>query len=210
MERVKRGIFAGMAAVALAGGAVTAAVPSASAATTQCGSGCFAFASGEYGETYVSAIQSRMPEQGSLVTLAGSGEYSGEDFISIDEGTTTEFFKDGIVPITLAKNWPGYQLYQYVFAPYGQATNLCIGTATAAVNGAELSLQPCGVNDQTLWLPETNDAVNGFEPIVAGSDTRATAPYVLTAGSPGGALTTYEQASPERSAQLWEEIVGVL
>ena len=210
MERVKRGIFAGMAAVALAGGAVTAAVPSASAATTQCGSGCFAFASGEYGETYVSAIQSRMPEQGSVVTLAGSGAYSGEDFVSLDEGTTTEFFQDGIVPITLAKNWPSYQLYEYEFAPYGHPTNLCIGTATAAVNGTELSLQPCGVNDQTLWLPETHDAVNGFEPIIAGSDTRATAPYVITAGSPGGALTTDEQASPERSSQLWEEIVGVL
>jgi hypothetical protein len=33
---------------------------------------------------------------------------------------------------------------------------------------------------------------------------------VITAGSPGGALTTDEQASPERSSQLWEEIVGVL
>jgi hypothetical protein len=210
MEQVRRGIFAGMAAVALAGGAVTAAAPTASAATTQCGSGCFTFASGEYGETYVSAIQSRMPEQGSVVTLAGSGAYSGEDFVSLDEGTTTEFWKDGIVSITLAKNWPGYQLYEYEFAPYGQPTNLCIGTAAAAVNGAELSLQPCGVNDQTLWLPETHDAMNGFEPIIAGSDTRATAPYVMTAGSPGGALTTYEQASPERSPQLWEEIVGVL
>jgi hypothetical protein len=206
MERVKRGMFAGLAAVALAGGAVTAA----SAATTQCGSACFTFASSEYGETYVSAIQSRMPEQGSVVTLAGSGNFAGEDFISLDEGTTTEFWKDGIVPITLAKNWPGYQLYEYQFAPYGQPTNLCIGTATAAVNGTELSLQPCGVNDQTLWLPETHDAINGFEPIVAGSDTRSTAPYVITAGSPGGALVTYEQASPERSSQLWEEIVGVL
>ena len=114
------------------------------------------------------------------------------------------------VPITLAKNWPSQQMYEYEFTPLGQGSNLCIGTATAAVSGTELSLQPCGVNDQTLWLPETHDAVNGFEPIVAGSDTRATAPYVITAGSPGGALTTYEQASPERSAQLWEEIVGVL
>jgi hypothetical protein len=210
MEQVKRGIFAGLAAVALAGGAVTAAVPTASAATTQCGSSCFTFASGEYGESYVSAIQSRGPEQGSVVTLAGSGNFEGEDFVSLDEGTTTQFFQDGIVPVTLAKNWPGYQLYEYEFAPFGHPSNLCIGTAAAAVNGTELSLQPCGVNDQTLWLPETHDAINGFEPIVAGSDTRSTAPYVITAGSPGGALTTYEQASPERSSQLWEEIVGVL
>jgi hypothetical protein len=210
MELGKRWIFAGLAAVALAGGAVTAAAPTASAATTQCGSACFTFASGEYGESYVSAIQSRGPEQGSVVTLAGSGNFEGEDFVSLDEGTTTQFFQDGIVPVTLAKNWPGYQLYEYEFAPFGHPSNLCIGTAAAAVNGTELSLQPCGVNDQTLWLPETHDAINGFEPIVAGSDTRSTAPYVITAGSPGGALTTYEQASPERSSQLWEEIVGVL
>ena len=105
MEQVKRGIFAGLAAVALAGGAVTAAAPTAGAATTQCGSACFAFASGEYGESYVSAIQSRGPGQGSVVTLAGSGNYKSEDFRSIDVGTTTLLWEDGIVPITLAKNF---------------------------------------------------------------------------------------------------------
>ena len=92
----------------------------------------------------------------------------------------------------------------------GFSAPLCIGTATAAANGTALSLQPCGVNNQTLWLPETHEAVNGFEPFIAGSDTRSTAPYVITAGSPGAALPTNEQASPALSSQLWEEIAGVL
>jgi len=210
MERVSRRIFGGLAAAALAGGTITAAVPVAGAATTQCGSACFTFAAREYGETYVSAIQARLVGQGSVVTLAGSGNYKSEDFRSIDVGTTTRLWEDGIVPITLAKNWPSQQMYEYEFTPFGQGSNLCIGTATAAVSGTELSLQPCGVNDQTLWLPETKEAVNGFEPIIAGTDTRSTAPYVMTAGSPGAALTTQRQASPERSSQLWEKIVGAL
>jgi hypothetical protein len=210
MERVKRRIFAGLSAVALAAGAITAAAPTSSAATTQCSSNCLTFAAEEYGSTYVAAIQARLVEQGSVVSLAGSSNFKGEDFRSLDEGTTTQLWDDGLVPTALAKNWPGYQMYEYEFTPYGQDSNLCIGTATAATNGTELSLRPCGVNNQTLWLPETDEAVNGFEPIIAGSDTRSTAPYVITAGSPGAALTTHELASPEPSSQLWEEIVGIL
>jgi hypothetical protein len=210
MERVKRRIFAGLAAVALAGGASAAAAPAGHAATTQCGSNCLTFAAEKYGSTYVAAIQARLVEQGSVVSLAGSANFKGEDFTSIDVGTTTQLWEEGLVPIALAKNWPGYQMYEYEFAPYGQDGNLCIGTAAAAANGTELSLQPCGVNDQTLWMPETDEAVNGYEPIVAGTDTRSTAPYVITTASPGDALTTHELAAPTPSSQLWEKIVGVL
>jgi hypothetical protein len=185
MERVKRRIFASLSAVALAGGAITAAAPLSSAATTQCGSSCITFAAEEYGSTYVAAIQARLVEQGSLVSLAGSANFKGEDFRSLYEGTTTQLWEDGLVSIALAKNWPSSPMYEYEYYPYGQDSNLCIGTATAAANGTQLSLQPCGVNNQTLWLPETQEAVNGFEPYIAGSDTRSTAPYVITAGSPG-------------------------
>jgi hypothetical protein len=210
MDRVKRRILAGLAAAAFAGGAITAAAPAGRAATTQCGSNCMTLAADEYGSTYVAAIEARHVAQGSAVTLANSANFKGEDFRALDEGTTTEFWKDGLVPIALAKNWPGYQLYEYEFAPYNQGTNLCIGTATAAANGTRLTLQPCGATDRTLWLPETREAVNGYEPIIAGSDTRAIAPYVLTAGGPGGALTTHELGANEPPSQLWKEIIGVL
>jgi hypothetical protein len=210
MERVKRRIFAGLSAVALTAGAIAAAAPTVSAATTQCGSNCMTWAAQEYGSADVAAIQARLVEQGSLVTLAGSGLYSGEDFKALDEGTTTFLWEYGIVPTAIAKNWPSQQMYEYEYDPFGQESNLCIGTATDAANGTELSLQPCGVNDQTLWLPDTHATVNGYEPIIAGSDTRSTGPWVITAASPGGALTTRELASPAPPSQLWKELAGVL
>jgi hypothetical protein len=210
MERVKKSIFAGLAAFALAGGTVIAAAPAAVAATTQCGSACITLAPEEDGSVYVGALQEREVEQGSVLTLAGSGPYEGEDFLPLDEGTTTLFWEYGLVSIALAKNWPSQQLYEYEYDPAGQQSNLCIGTAAAAAGGTELSLQPCGVNNLTLWLPETHDVTNGYVPIIAGSDTRTTAPYVITAGSPGGALTTQEQVSPLQSTQLWEDLVGEL
>jgi hypothetical protein len=210
MERVRTSIFAGLAAFALAGGTVIAAAPTAGAATAQCGSACITLAPEEDGSVYGGALQEREVEQGSVLTLAGIGPYQGEDFLALDEGTTTLFWDNGLVSIALAKNWPSQQMYEYEYDPEGHQSSLCIGTATAAAGGTELSLQPCGVNNQTLWLPETRDASNGYVPIIAGSDTRSTAPYVITAGSPGGALTTQEQVSPLQPTQVWEDLLGVL
>jgi hypothetical protein len=210
MERVRRRIFAGLAACALTGGAITAAMPDASAATTACGSSCFTFAADEYGDTYVSAIPAQDAEQGSVVTLARSGNYSSEDFSSLAVGTTTQLYRDALIPAVLAVTWPGDEMYEYEFTPDGQASNLCIGTATTAANGTGLTLQPCGLNDLTLWLPLPKEAVNGWEPIVAGSDSRSISPYVMTAGRFEAQLTTEELASPEPSSQLWIQIFGAL
>jgi len=210
MELGTRRIFAGLAAVALAGGAITATAATARAASIQCGWSCITFAADAYGTSYVSAILARGAEQGSAVTLAASGNHEQEDFESIYVGTTTQLWQDGLVPITLAKNWPGYKVYEYEFIPGAQDSDLCIGTAATAGNDTEVSLQPCGVNDQTLWLPETSESVDGFEPMIAGTDTRSTQPYVLTAGSTGSALFTYEQVSPVKTSQLWQEVIGVL
>jgi hypothetical protein len=187
MERVKRRIFASLSAVALAGGAITAAAPLSSAATTQCGSSCITFAAEEYGSTYVAAIQARLVEQGSLVSLAGSANFKGEDFRSLYEGTTTQLWEDGLVSIALAKNWPSSPMYEYEYYPYGQDSNLCIGTATGNPRG--------GQRLRALHRRQRH-AVNR-----ALRDHR---------GQPRGALTTHEQVSPALSSQLWEEIAGVL
>ena len=162
MELGTRGIFAGLAAVALAGGAIAAVAPTAGAATAQCGWSCITFAAEEYGDTYVSAIQSRMPEQGSAGHARRRRQLRGRGLRIVSYvGTTTQLWEDGLVPITLAKNWPSYKMYEYQFIPYGQGSNLCIGTAATAVNGTEVSLQPCGVNDHTLWLPEMGSRPTG-------------------------------------------------
>src|SRR5271170_2070048 len=82
MERVRRRIFCCLAACALAGGAMTAAVPAASGASTACGSACFTFWAEEYGLTYVMAVPASSYQQGSIVSLGAYGNHTSEDFES--------------------------------------------------------------------------------------------------------------------------------
>jgi hypothetical protein len=210
MERVRRRIFCGLAACALAGGAMTAAAPAASGASTACGSACFTFWAEEYGTTYVMAVPAADYEQGSVVTLGAEGNHSSEDFQSEYAGTTTQFYQDGIIGPTLAETWPGAAMYEYQFTPGGKQSSLCVGTATAAADGTGLILQPCGVNDLTLWMPLTSQESDGYEPLVAGSDNRATSPYVMTTSRFEGQLGTYELASPPTTGTMWAKISGVL
>jgi hypothetical protein len=208
MERVTRRIFAGRAACALAGGAVTAAVPAAGAATTQCGSACTTWL--PYQEAPDNVLNSPGDTQGSIIDLAGKGDHAGEDFKSLNEGTTTQFYQAGLIAAPLAEEWPTYDMYEYEYTPDGQPTNLCIGTNGTATDSTGLILEPCGVYVDTLWLPLPDKAYGGFEPIVAGTDTNISAPYVMTAGRGDGPVGTYQLQSGEPASQLWLELNGVL
>jgi hypothetical protein len=53
-------------------------------------------------------------------------------------------------------------------------------------------------------------ASNGWEPLIAGSDTLVNNPYVLMAGNPGAPLTTQELTQGVTPSQYWENVYGVL
>jgi hypothetical protein len=59
-------------------------------------------------------------------------------------------------------------------------------------------------------MPLTSGELYGYEPLVAGSDNRATAPYVMITTRFEGQLDTYELASPATTGQMRAKLGGVL
>jgi hypothetical protein len=214
MDRVRQRIFAGLAALALAGGAVAAVETSGNAATVDCGASCTALAAQEWGTGYVVSVSGGTVTGGQTVTLTAAGLYNAEDFRALDDGTVAALYGAGLVGAAVGKTWPAFGGYEYEYAPGGIYSGYCLGTASTAAAGVAVGLQQCGVSARTLWIPLTIDAIGGFEPIINGSDTEADTPYVLTAGGTAGAgLTTRELdlvAGTFDPAEMWQAQTGVL
>jgi len=69
-------------------------------------------------------------------------------------------------------------------------SGLCVGTATTAIQGEGVTLQPCGVTSKTVWILDTFDQPFTFffhheAPAINGSDTNFSHPFVLTYPSNG-------------------------
>jgi hypothetical protein len=87
--------------------------------------------------------------------------------------------------------------YELEYAPYGVDTGLCVGVATTAIQNEGVTLQPCGVSSKTVWIVDDGGANNngcprfpggdspstschGYTPVINGSDTNFSHPFVLT------------------------------
>ena len=63
---------------------------------------------------------------------------------------------------------------------------LCLGVAATAFNDEGVTLQPCGVSSKTVWVLDTLDQsftaawAHGYIPLINGSDTNFSQPFVLT------------------------------
>ena len=72
------------------------------------------------------------------------------------------------------------------YAPFGVESGLCMGVAATAVQGEGVTLQPCGVSSKTVWILDTLDQsftdawAHGYIPLINGSDTNFSQPFVLT------------------------------
>jgi hypothetical protein len=205
-------IFAGIATLALAGAAAVTAVPAAHAATQACGSNCVALVSEEWGPGYVTSIAG-LDARARHVTLATAGQYAAEDFGREYVATVATLYADGIVGPAVGETWPSDDAYEYQYIPDGTSTGLCLGVAATATQGSAVGLEPCGVNATTIWIPMAGDTQAGYEPLINGTDTNASTPYVLTTGAIGDTLTTTELVTVNRflsSTQMWQNEFGVL
>jgi hypothetical protein len=214
MERGKKRVFAGLAALALAGGAFAALGPSASAASSACGSSCLSLAAQSFGTGDVSAVLSAKAGKPQYIILSAAADTESEDFRALYEGTVTEFCDDDLMTGAVCTTWPDNSVYEYEYAPGNVDSLDCIGTAVAAVNGTKVSLQPCGVDVETTWILLPIDTIDGYEPLIAGTDTDQNTPQVLTAGAAvGDKLTTHALNLVDGTfnpAQMWQTVSGVL
>ena len=179
-----------------------------------------------------------------------------EDWTAAFQGTTADFFAAGLVSsavalhygcipaglaganfpdcfgqTTVAVNDPAFEIE---YAPFGVDSGLCMGVAATAFNDEGVTLQPCGVSAKTVWILDTLDQsfttawAHGYIPLINGSNTNFSQPFVLTypaAGFPTDTprpqltvtnLTGFAnghggpQLGTIQSNQLWSARFGVL
>ena len=76
--------------------------------------------------------------------------------------------------------------FENQYAPFGVQSGLCLGVAATAFNDEGVTLQPCGVSSKTVWVLDTLDQsftaawAHGYIPLINGSNTNFSQPFVLT------------------------------
>ena len=79
-----------------------------------------------------------------------------------------------------------YLAVENEYAPFGVDSGLCMGVAATAFSDEGVTLQPCGVSAKTVWILDTLDQqftaawAHGYIPLINGSNTNFSQPFVLT------------------------------
>jgi hypothetical protein len=175
-------------------GALTAG--SASAATPSCGPTCINVFSHQFGThkspNFVVDVLRQGEKVGQPIILFRQANFDpAEDFTVAFQGTVNDFFKAGLVSAAVnlhygggAAGFPNDFAFENEYAPFGVNSGLCLGVAATAFQGEGVTLQPCGVSAKTVWIVDTFDSpvtlFNGYVPLINGSDTNFSHPFVLT------------------------------
>jgi hypothetical protein len=212
----KSKLLAGAATLALVGGVGTMGALSASAATPSAGPNAIDIFSRAFGTHRTPNFVLDVLRQGAkvgqpIILFRTSNTDPAEDFVPSIQGTTADFFAAGLVssavalhygciPATQAGgNFPNCGLngvddpaIELEYAPFGVDSGLCVGVAATARQGEGVTLQPCGVSAKTVWIIDANDSPatlnRGYVPLINGSDTNFSHPFVLT--YPGNGFPT--------------------
>jgi hypothetical protein len=103
-------------------------------------------------------------------------------------------FVTGLAPVLGRCPFPDLDAFEMEYAPFGVNSGLCMGVAATAFQGEGVTLQPCGVSAKTIWVIDNPlhpfDNINALPgvPLINGSDTNFSHPFVLT--YPAGANPT--------------------
>src|SRR6202041_2626422 len=116
-----------------------------------------------------------------------------EDWTAAFQGTVADFFAAGLVSAAVdlhygggAAGFPNDPAFENEYAPFGVDSGLCMGVSATAFNDEGVTLQPCGVSSKTVWILDTLDNEfshafqHGYVPLINGSDTNFSHPFVLT------------------------------
>jgi hypothetical protein len=209
---IKSKLLAGAAALALVGGVGAMGGLTASAATPSAGPNAIDIFSRVFGTHRTPNFVVDVLRQGAkvgqpIILFRTSNTDPAEDFSPSIQGTTADFYAAGLVSSAVAlhygciagTNFPNCGVngvddpaWEFEYSPYGVDSGLCIGLAATATAKEGVTLQPCGVSAKTVWIEDDNDspatAANGYVPLINGSDTNFSHPFVLT--YPGNGMPT--------------------
>lgn len=198
-------------AAAAATGVMVLAAPVSHAASAECGNVCTDFYPQTTGVTDI--ISATGTTQGSAIHLATAADLLPEDFQLNAQGTVADFYNAGIIGAAVGTTWPSDLAYEIEYAPGGSGSGMCLGTAAAAAQDSVITLQPCGISADTIWVGLAIDKIGGYMPLIAGSDTIVNNPYVLTAGPVGSSLQTQKLglvAGTFAPKQMWASKTGAI
>jgi hypothetical protein len=200
----KSKLLAGAATLALVGSVGTVGALSASAATPSCGRDCIDIFSRAFGTHRTPNFTMDVLRQGAkvgqpIILFRTTNTDPALDFVPSIQGTTADFYAAGLVSAAVALHYgciPGGNFpncgttgvddpaIELEYAPFGVDSGLCVGVAATATQGEGVTLQPCGVSGKTVWIIDTNDSPatlnRGYVPLINGSDTNFSHPFVLT------------------------------
>jgi hypothetical protein len=219
---VKGTIAAAAAALAVAGGAAVAATHPANAETPECGQSCVELYGGLpatlNNPSYVIDSSKQGQATGTpIVQFPVSNADPAEDFTISDQGLVSAFYAVGQVSAAVDVHYGGDAAYEIEYSPYGALTGECVGVAATAVAGEKVTLQPCGVSGTTVWIADSPASIaDSFVPLINGSDTNFSDPFVLTYPPGGNPLDTprpvlyvdnlQNTAGQVPSSQLWSAL----
>ena len=156
---------------------------------------------------YVVDVLRQGEKVGQPVILFRTANYDpAEDWTVAFQGTVADFFAAGLVSSALALHYgclpstfpggscksatnphgfPNDPAFENEYAPFGVDSGLCLGVAATAFNDEGVTLQPCGVSSKTVWILDFQDSWStfihgGYIPLINGSDTNFSHPFVLT------------------------------
>jgi hypothetical protein len=225
---IKSKIFAAAATLTMVGGLGAAGTLTANAATPSCGHNCIDIFSRQFGThkhpTFVLDVFQQKARTGQPIILwATSNHDPGEDFTVSVQGTVADFFKAGLVSSALNLHYSKFRAFEFQYTPDGVGSNLCIGVGTTAATGTPVALEPCGQSAKTIWVVDSFDTIKGhFVPLINGSDTNFSHPFVLNypgngalpTDNPRPQLTTWTLSKFSNGTvfdnQMWSANFGVL
>jgi hypothetical protein len=226
-------LVAGVTATALS------AVP-ASAATRSCGPRCidvFSRVSGTYRHPNLVLDVLRQGNRVGqpIVVFRASHTDPGEDFTVSFQARVSDLYSAGLVKTWLAlrygglgcrkyrpatstclKHYPNDHAFEIQYTPLGVDSGLCVGLPATAGDGTSVSLQPCGVSARTIWVVDLANSTGRsifrhYAPLINGSQTGGSGPYVLTYPGQGRQLATRAlRCGCHGAGQRWGADLGVL
>ena len=171
---------------------------SAAAATPSCGNSCINVFSHQFGThrspNFTVDVLKQGERVGQPIILFRTANFDPAlDFTVAFQGTVADFFKAGLVSAAVflhygggAAGFPNDFAFENEYAPFGVNSGLCVGVAATAFQGEGVTLQPCGVSAKTVWILDTLDQqftsawFHGYIPLINGSNTNFSQPFVLT------------------------------
>jgi hypothetical protein len=200
---LKSKVLAAAATLTLVGGVSTVGMMSASAATPSCGGACVDLFSRVFGThrspNFVLDVWRQGAKVGQPIILFRTSDTDpAEDINASFQGFTSDFFGAGLVSAAVelhygaglglpttptgGNGFPNDPAFEDEYTPYGVGSGLCVGVASTAAQNTKVSLQPCGVSSKTVWIVDTLDTTlrGGYVPLINGSDTNFSHPFVLT------------------------------